>query len=366
MAKKKRETNGSKKPDVLKSAKSSQRNSGQGVSRAQRGSYERQTSPYKSSQPYRDQRPPKAPNTPNNAQPHGAQRTKPSKRRKYRGGNYTLYYIMAGIVLLVVLIILANTVLFNCTSVIVSGNVRYTEQEIIDASGLKTGENLLHINTSAAKDKIVSELVYIDDAQVKKSFPTQIKITVTEAEKRYCVNESGVTAVISQGGKIIEHGSADGLPMVKGYDAETVELGDWLKSKTSGKSEIPDKIFTAADKTGLKDITLIDMTDKFDVKVTVEDRVVLELGPADEVPQKFAVAVELLKSEIGKEEYVTINLTNPEVVPVRNNSFPQNNNTTVSSVSSPAASSDTDDPSASEEPSSSDTDESAVSETPTE
>lgn len=360
MAEKKRGANSS---NNQKGASGSPKMPQQGSRRAPRASYERQTSPYKSSQAPRDLRSPKARSTPSDVHPSRASRTKQPKRRKFRGGNYTLYYVLVGIVALVVLIILANTVLFNCTSISVSGNVRYTEREIADISGIMTGENLLHINTAAAKDRIVSGLVYVDDAQVKKSFPTQITITVTEAEKQYCVTESGITAAISQRGKIIEHCDADGLPMVKGYGAETLEPGAWLRSKTAGKSEIPDRVFKAADKTGLKGITTIDMTDKFDVKVTVEDRVILELGMADEVEQKLAVAVKLLETEIGKDEYVTVNLTNPEVVPVRNNSIPQNPNTSSPSSSSSASSSV---PENSSEPESSDTAESSEPELPAE
>lgn len=346
MLKKKRGAKSSKKPNISGSTNSSKNVKSakqQTPKRVQHGSFERQTSPYKSAPAPQAPRPQNAPNipnnNPNNAQSNRTHRTKAPKRRKFRGGNYTLYYVLAGIIVLIVLIILANTVLFNCASITVTGNSRYTEQEIADISGLKIGENLLRVNTSSAKNKIVSGLVYIDDAQVKKSFPTQIKITVKEAEKQYLVTDSGVTAAISQGGKIIEHGASDGLPVVKGYDAETMELGAWLKSKTSGKSEIPDKVFRAADKTGLRDITLIDMTDKFDVKVTVEDRVVLELGMADEVEQKFIVAMKLLDSEIGKNEYVTVNLTNPEIVPVRDNSLPQKTNTSSSSSSTSSSSS---------------------------
>lgn len=359
MAEKKR---GAKLSDNSRGADRSPPKPRQSSRSAPRGSYERTTSPYKSSQAPKNTASSKTRNAPNSAHTNRTTVTKRSKRRKFRGGNYTLYYVLVGIVLLVVLIVLANTVLFNCTSISVSGNVRYTEQEIADISGIAIGENLLHINTSAAKKNIVSGLIYVDDVQVKKSFPTQITITVTEAEKQYCVTEGGVTAAISQRGKIIEHCDADGLPVVKGYGAETLEPGAWLASKISGKSEIPDKVFKAADKTGLKDITLIDMTDKFNVKVTVGDRVILELGMADEVEQKFAVAVKLLETEIGKDEYVTVNLTNPEVVPVRNTSIPHNN-TSSPSVSSSASSSV---PENSSEPESSDTAESSEPELPAE
>ena len=57
-----------------------------------------------------------------------------------------MYYILAAIIIIIVLAVLSNTVLFNCTSIEVEGNSRYTAEQIIAPSGLETGQNLLHID----------------------------------------------------------------------------------------------------------------------------------------------------------------------------------------------------------------------------
>ena len=260
------------------------------------------------------------------------------KRKKFRGGNYTLYYVLGGIVLVIALIILSNTVFFRCTSINVSGNEKYTSDEIIAVSGIQKGDNLVKLDTSAARDNILNSLAYVDEVKVKKSFPTRINITVTEAEKQYCVVANGTTAAISRRGKILEICQADGLPIIRGYDPESLDVGTWLKSSTDGKSDIPGVILDAADKAGVEDITEIDMTDKFNVKVTVENRVILSLGPADEVESKMLVAAEIIYNQLGKDEYVTLQLSNPEKVPVQENSRP---NTGRPSSSSSTASSGT-------------------------
>ena len=260
-------------------------------------------------------------------------KSRPQKRKKFRGGNYVLYYVLGLIVAAIAFVILANTVLFKCATIEVSGHEKYTAEEIAECSGLQIGENLLHINVSSARDNIVNSLAYVDDAQVKKSFPTKISISVTEAEKQYCVVESGVTAAISYKGKILEHCEAGDLPVVKGFEAESTEVGRWLVSKSEGKTEIPAEIFDNADKTGLKGITEVDVTDKFSVKVKVDDRVILNLGPAEDIERKFRVAVEIIENQLAKDEYVTILLTNPEKVPVQNNTSPHQSKPVSSSSS---------------------------------
>jgi len=267
----------------------------------------------------------------------------PRKKRRYRGGNYILYYILAAIIVAVVMIILANTVLFKCGEIEVLGNVRYSAEEIAARSGLNLGDNLLHVNTAAAEERIVESLAYVDKVQVKKSFPTKFVITVTEAEKWFALSQNGVTAAISRMGKILEQGNTDGLTVVKGYEAESIETGKWLKSKIEGKSEIPQLVFDAAEKAGLENIDEIDMTDKFAVKLSVDGgRITLELGPATEVESKLRVAEAFIKNELGAEESVTVLLSNPEKFAVRNKPKPPSSSSSSSTsvppeISEPAA-----------------------------
>lgn len=263
-------------------------------------------------------------------------KTAPKKRRGRRAGSYILYYLLAAIIVVIVLVILANTVLFKCVEIEVVGNTRYSAAEIIARSGLKTGDNLLHVNTGEAAENIVGSLAYVDEAAVKRSFPTRLVITVDEAEKWFALSQGGVTAAISCKGKILEHGGTEGLTVVKGFDAETIEAGKWLKSATEGKNDIPRIIFEAVEKSGLKNLDEIDLTDKFSVKMSVDGgRVSLELGPATDVESKLRVAAAIIENELGAAESVTLLLTNPEKVAVRNKPKPPSSSTSSSSTTVP-------------------------------
>lgn len=246
------------------------------------------------------------------------------KRRGRRGGNYVLYYAFAAVVAIVVFIILANTVLFNCSSIVVEGIQKYTAEEIIAASEIKNGDSLLRIDESAAERRIISAFPFVDAVEVVKHYPTKIVITVTEAERWYAVQHGSDTYTVSRLGKIIEQKSADKLPLVIGYEAEEPVVGGTLKSTVEGKNDLPAQVLAAAEKAGVSGITTIDITDRFEIKAVVDGRITLQLGIATKLENKMYIAKELIDNEITATEQVTVYLTNTETVYVRDNNMIDN------------------------------------------
>lgn len=264
------------------------------------------------------------------------------KRMRYHGGSYVLYYILAGIVIITVFAILANTVLFKCKSITVAGNLRYSAEEIISSSGIAEGSNLLHINSAGAAEKIVETLAYVDSAKVNRSFPNGVEISVVEAQRWFSVKQGSVTAAVSHGGKIVEHGVFDDLPLVVGMEPENIEVGARLKSYVEGKNNIPSEIFSAAEEASLEKICELDITDRFSIKMNIDSgRIILELGTVSDMESKLKIASELIKSEISPTESVTVLLNNSTKVTIRSN-HPE--------VSEPSEPSGTNEPSNPSEP----------------
>ncbi len=230
----------------------------------------------------------------NNAVVH---RSVKGRKRGSRGRNFIMYYILAGIVIITVLIILSNTVLFNCSSITVEGNSRYTAEQIITQSGLEMGKNLLHTDTEAARARIYTAFSYLDSVEVQKCYPTRINIVVREAEKWFQVKDGAQTAAVSRLGRIVELGGDSSLPAVIGYDPEQLIAGAMLSSNESGKGQLPMQLLEAAEKCGVKDITVIDMTDRFDISIDCGDNITLEIGGIADIERKLTAAVQAMKTE---------------------------------------------------------------------
>ena len=69
-------------------------------------------------------------------------------RPKRRRGRFSGLYKVLSILLVAAAVVLACVVFFRVNSVEVEGNVRYTAEDIIEASGIQTGDNLIGLSRS--------------------------------------------------------------------------------------------------------------------------------------------------------------------------------------------------------------------------
>lgn len=102
-------------------------------------------------------------------------------RRRNRGRFGPLFKLLCVIGVIVALTVGA-TVFFRVERVTVTGGQRYTQEEIIAASGIELGDNLYSLNKVRIDQNIRTTLPYIGDLTINRALPSTIQITVTEWE----------------------------------------------------------------------------------------------------------------------------------------------------------------------------------------
>lgn len=101
------------------------------------------------------------------------------RRRRGRGRLGPLFKLLC-VLAVVVALTLGATVFFQVETVAVSGNNRYTEEKVVQASGIQMGDNLFHMNKNQVARQIRQQLPYIGEVTIRRSWPSTIVITVTE------------------------------------------------------------------------------------------------------------------------------------------------------------------------------------------
>lgn len=126
--------------------------------------------------------------------------SRPSRRR----GRFSGLYKVLSILLAAAAVIVACVVFFRVNSVEVIGNVRYTAEEVIEASGIQTGDNLVILSGSRVSAAIRARLPYVESVAIRKQMPDSVVLKVTERVAAASVDSADGRWLISAQGKLLE------------------------------------------------------------------------------------------------------------------------------------------------------------------
>jgi len=101
------------------------------------------------------------------------------KRRPSRGRFGFLFKLLCVLTLLAALTV-GVTVFFRVESVQVSGNSRYTADEVAAVTGIQMGDNLYGMNKYSIYRRMLEELPYIKSVNIRRDLPSTILVTITE------------------------------------------------------------------------------------------------------------------------------------------------------------------------------------------
>ena len=154
-------------------------------------------------------------------------------RSRRRRGRFSGLYKALSVLLAASAVVLACVVFFRVNSVEVSGNVRYTADEIIEASGIETGDNLVALSRSRVSAAICTKLPYVENVSVKKVLPDGVVLRVSERVAAASVESAEGRWLISAQGKLLEkdNGAAqtvtiNGLTAVGPYPGGMIQVAE--------------------------------------------------------------------------------------------------------------------------------------------
>ncbi|MDE6775096.1 MAG: FtsQ-type POTRA domain-containing protein [Ruminococcus sp.] len=243
----------------------------------------------------------------NDVEKTNIERKNSGKRMRRRRRMMSIYAVIVIFLVLSAGIVMCFTFLFNADEIIVSGeSLTYTSQNIVEASGIKAGDNLLRLKRKVAEKNILEELRYVETATVERDFPSTIRINVTRCIPAYNVRYDTGVLLVSRKGKILENGTTyrdvENLPVIYGFEPEVMELGMQLSSKNSRKFEAFNQIISRFDRDNNEQIATIDLTNEYDIVVTYRNDLVFKMGNWNDVDYKLDLAQSVMNDEsiIGK------------------------------------------------------------------
>lgn len=235
---------------------------------------------------------------------NGAAGVRPKRRRRKR--NLSLYYLMIFLICGFILFLLSRTLLFRVKEYVVTGNSRYTVEQILDAADLKVGKNMYNIDTDKVEQKIKDELIYIENVTVRRKLPDKMTITVEEAEPFACCQYEGSRyAVITRSGRYLETEQASPraeLLQIYGLDLVNVSLGEELESEDPNKLTIVMQLLDAMDEICPGKVSYIDITDRTDIMIGYAERIDIEFGSSLDYEYKLRYVSAIIENNLSDDE----------------------------------------------------------------
>lgn len=123
---------------------------------------------------------------------------------------------------LVAAVVFGVAVFFKVSRVEVQGNSLYSAEQVVQASGIEVGDNLLTLNKATVAGNIITQLPYVEKVSVGRSMPDAVILEVQESTARFAVmSDTNVIWLINSSGKALER--YDGLTDVTAAQTPTDE-----------------------------------------------------------------------------------------------------------------------------------------------
>lgn len=227
---------------------------------------------------------------------------------------------LATVAAVVIALILGVTLFFkvDADKILVSGNAQYSEWDIVQASGLKDGENLLTFNRSAAAARIRLELDYVESVRFGIKLPDTVLIEVNEIEVTYAVKDTKDDWwLISSGGKVvgrateeegrIEPGKTLGIRIVNPQVGHSAVADSDQPSVDADGNTVPvihtnaQRLTTALDiyqyleRNGiLGQVASLDVNNMGDIQLWYKDQYQVKLGDSSQLGYKISMMTQMI------------------------------------------------------------------------
>lgn len=145
-----------------------------------------------------------------------------NSNRRHRRGSFRFLYKLLSIVVICAAVILALTLFFRVDTVEVTGQHRYSAEEIREATGISIGDNLYLLNKYDAVNRLQAALPYIEEVRINRRLPDTLTIEVTECAFTFALCQEGTVWYISPSGRIVEQGTIPVDPEVPAIDGCTL------------------------------------------------------------------------------------------------------------------------------------------------
>jgi len=231
--------------------------------------------------------------------------TRQKKKRQKQSGVRGFVFSSVSFIVICAALVFGMSVFFRVSNIEVTGADHYTQEEIIEASGIKDGDNLMFVNRSGVAQKIYAKLIYIGEVNVRRKLPNTVVIEVSESGSVAVIQSDSGLWLIDRNCRLLEtcttqdadsYIKVKGLSAVKPQKGEVITIADEDKPKAAFLSGI---LNAMSDRDMVASVHSLDLSNVTNAEFDyIDGRFTVKLGSNENIDYKF----ELLLGAIAKLE----------------------------------------------------------------
>lgn len=209
--------------------------------------------------------------------------------------------------------------LFKIQKLTIKGDCPYTEQEMMEGMGLAFGDTLYGKSNEEILQDVKYNLAYIDNLKISRIWPSTLKVTVEKANPTFYVSLNDSMYVLSQSLRVlsrtenIEDVELRKLVSVEITGIESCVEGEFLETD-NGADEILKELYSLLEKYEVfAEITNIDMTDRFDIRLSYGTKYLVKLGDKVNLDSKIQFMLTIIDEKSNDGTSGIIDVSDDEV-----------------------------------------------------
>ncbi len=235
------------------------------------------------------------------------------------------FFVFACAVIFIVFLILVYENFFNIKKINVTGSFgeEFSYEEILDVSGVETGDNLFRVDKSEVEENLLLSYSYIDKVTVSKKFPATLVIDVQVHTPAMLVelgedafllaHDTKVLQVLSEGEEV-----PAGVCKIETNGIDECIQGKLVKFENEEEAEILIEIYKAFADAGIAErLTYLDTRNKFDIDAVVEGRFKIIFGSNEGKEAKAELLSQVLTGDIWTDASGIIDVSDSREATVR-------------------------------------------------
>ncbi len=255
--------------------------------------------------------------------PEQVARLRPEARERYekrlaivKRNRKILKIVCISLAAVAVVLALSMTVLFNISSISVKGTgTKYSADQIMMASGIDVGDNMVRTNFKKVEERIEKGLPYVLDAEITKTITGKVTIKITDTKAVTAVKTSQGYVLADVNGKTLEIVKTipenSNLMILKIKGTVTATPGEPFAFSDENEKALYDELMILLNEAGIaSELTEMDLTQRSSLKLIYQNRLRLLLGSTEKLDEKIKSGAQVIEKENAndKELIAEINL----------------------------------------------------------